>query len=164
MPVIFTFFNTRAYTLGVRHIPNKTDSDVTCSRACDQGKITKKAWKIYRDGCPPSQSHTFFAMLNQGCQIYFFKKGQIFSKKGQKRPTKLLKKAKHPIKKGQKKPNPLLDKAKFIKICLLTTQIKIHFMYSQHLYKKELIQTYFLEFLTYDRKMPKFFSFLKTPK
>jgi len=103
-------------------------------------------------------------MLNQGCQIYFFKKGQIFSKKGQKRPTKLLKKAKHPIKKGQKKPNPLLDKAKFIKICLLTTQIKIHFMYSQHLYKKELIQTYFLEFLTYDRKMPKFFSFSKTPK
>jgi len=49
MPVSFTFFNIRTYTLGVRHTPNQTDSDVTCSRACDQGKITKKAWKIYMD-------------------------------------------------------------------------------------------------------------------
>jgi len=35
MPVIFTFFNTRDYTLGVRRTPNQTDSDVTCSRSCD---------------------------------------------------------------------------------------------------------------------------------
>jgi len=44
--------------------------------------------------------------LGQGCQIYFFKKGQTFSKKGQKRPTKLLKKAKNSIKKGQKRAKP----------------------------------------------------------
>jgi len=42
----------------------------------------------------------------QGCQIYFFKKGQDFSKKGQKQPTKLLKKAKHSSNKGQKRAKP----------------------------------------------------------
>jgi len=26
--------------------PNQTDRDVTCSRSCDQGKITKHDWKI----------------------------------------------------------------------------------------------------------------------
>ena len=30
------------YTLGVRRTRNQTDSDVTCSRSCDQGKILKK--------------------------------------------------------------------------------------------------------------------------
>jgi len=30
------------YTLGVRRTPNQADSDVTYSRSCDQGKITKK--------------------------------------------------------------------------------------------------------------------------
>jgi len=30
------------YTLGVRHTLNKTDSDVNCSRSCDQGKNHKK--------------------------------------------------------------------------------------------------------------------------
>jgi len=49
-----------------------------------------------------------------GCQIYFFKKGQIFRKKGQRQPTKLLQKAKHSSKYGQTKPNSSLDKAKFI--------------------------------------------------
>jgi len=34
------------YTLGVRRTPNQTDSDMTCSRSCDQGKITKKDWRI----------------------------------------------------------------------------------------------------------------------
>jgi len=34
------------YTLGVRRPSNQTDSDVTCSRSCGQGKITKKDWKI----------------------------------------------------------------------------------------------------------------------
>jgi len=43
MPVILSFFNTRdLYTAGVRRTPNQTDSDVTCSRPCDQGKITKR--------------------------------------------------------------------------------------------------------------------------
>jgi len=36
----------------------------------------------------------------------FFKQGQASSKKGQKPPTKLLKKAKHSIKKGQKRAKP----------------------------------------------------------
>jgi len=30
------------YTLGVRRTPNQVDSDVTCSRSCDQEKIIKK--------------------------------------------------------------------------------------------------------------------------
>jgi len=30
------------FILGVRCTPDQTDSDVTCSRSCDQGKITKK--------------------------------------------------------------------------------------------------------------------------
>jgi len=33
MTVILTFFNTRAYTLGVRRTLNQTDSGVTCSRS-----------------------------------------------------------------------------------------------------------------------------------
>jgi len=49
MPVIFIFFNTRNYTLGERHTPNQTDSGVTFSRSCDQGKITKKTRNIYID-------------------------------------------------------------------------------------------------------------------
>jgi len=36
----------------------------------------------------------------------FFKQSQASSKKGQKPPTKLLKKAKHSIKKGQKRAKP----------------------------------------------------------
>ena len=98
----------------------------------------------------------------QGCQIYFFKKGQTFSKKGQKRPKKLLKKAEPSIKKGQKEPNPSLDKAKFVKICLLTTQlhIKIHLACSQRLHKS-ITSKLFLEFVIYDRKMPEDFFFLK---
>jgi len=29
------------YALGVRRTPDQTDSDVTCSRSCDKGKITE---------------------------------------------------------------------------------------------------------------------------
>jgi len=51
--LIFTYSNTsnsqllhsRVFTLGVRRTPNQTDSDVTCSRSCDQWKITKKELK-----------------------------------------------------------------------------------------------------------------------
>jgi len=49
MPVIITFFSNGdpgTYTLDVQRAPNQTDSDVICSRSCDQGKITKKYWKI----------------------------------------------------------------------------------------------------------------------
>jgi len=38
MPVVFTFFNTRACTLGVRRTPNQTDSDVTFSDRAIKGK------------------------------------------------------------------------------------------------------------------------------
>jgi len=41
MPVILSFFIPGTYTVGVQHTPNQTDSDVTCSRSCDQRKITK---------------------------------------------------------------------------------------------------------------------------
>jgi len=38
MPVIFTFVDTRdLYSISVQ-----TDSDVTCSRSCDERKITKR--------------------------------------------------------------------------------------------------------------------------
>jgi len=48
--LVFTYSNAsnsqilqcRTYTLGVRRTPNQTDSGVTFSRSCDQGKITKK--------------------------------------------------------------------------------------------------------------------------
>jgi len=60
-------------------------------------------------------------MVRAGLPDLFFQKGQTFSKKSQKRPTKLLKKAKHSIIKGQKRAKPSLDKAKFIQICLLKT-------------------------------------------
>jgi len=33
------------YTSSVQRTPNQTDSDVTCSRSCDQVKITKKGLK-----------------------------------------------------------------------------------------------------------------------
>jgi len=33
------------YALHVQRTPNQADSDVTCSRSCDQGKATKKDWK-----------------------------------------------------------------------------------------------------------------------
>jgi len=46
MPVIFTFLMPGIYTRGVRRTPNQPDSDVTSSGSCDQGKITKRAWKI----------------------------------------------------------------------------------------------------------------------
>jgi len=48
MPVILSFFITRDYTLDVRRTPIQTNSDVTCSRSCDQGKISKKDRKIVK--------------------------------------------------------------------------------------------------------------------
>ena len=41
MPVILSFI-IMVSTQGVRRTPNQTDNDVSCSRSCDQGKITKK--------------------------------------------------------------------------------------------------------------------------
>ena len=68
------------------------------------------------------------------------------------------KKAKLSVKKGQKRAKP------FTTICLLTIQIhiKTHLVHPQHLHKKTFNSKLFLEFVTYDRKMPKFYSFSKT--
>jgi len=45
MPVILSFFNARdLHSRCAAH--TQTYGDVTCSRSCDQGKITKKYWKI----------------------------------------------------------------------------------------------------------------------
>jgi len=41
MPAIPASLIPRTYTVGVRRTPNQIDSDVTCSRLCDQRKITK---------------------------------------------------------------------------------------------------------------------------
>jgi len=49
MPVILTFFDTRAYNLDVGHTSNQTDSDVICSRSYDQRKIAKNDRKIILD-------------------------------------------------------------------------------------------------------------------
>jgi len=50
-------------------------------------------------------SRTLCSKSDAGLPDLFFQKGQTFSKKGQKRPTKLLKKDKHSIQKGLKEPN-----------------------------------------------------------
>jgi len=42
MPVILTSSVPGTYTPSVRRTPKQTDSDVTCSRSCDQRKITKR--------------------------------------------------------------------------------------------------------------------------
>jgi len=42
MPAISASSLPGTYTLSVRRRPNQTDSDVSCSRSCDQGKITKR--------------------------------------------------------------------------------------------------------------------------
>ena len=42
LPIILTFFNTRDLYSKCARTPNQPDSDVTCSRLCDQGKITKR--------------------------------------------------------------------------------------------------------------------------
>jgi len=36
---LLQFYGT--YTLGMRRTPDQTDSDVTCSGSCDQGKIAR---------------------------------------------------------------------------------------------------------------------------
>ena len=99
-------------------------------------------------------------------QINFFKKDKP-SKKGQKRPTKCWKKLNTQLKTAEKEPNASLDKAKFLKtICLLTTQIhiKIHLVCSQVTAPPQKVVNLklFLEFVTYDRNMPKFFLFKNT--
>jgi len=55
--LVFTYSNASNFhilqyqglILQVCVTPDQTDSDVTFSRSCYQGKITKKAWKIYMD-------------------------------------------------------------------------------------------------------------------
>jgi len=48
MPVILSSSLPWAFALSVRGTPIQTNSDVTCSRSCNQGKISKKDWKIVR--------------------------------------------------------------------------------------------------------------------
>jgi len=55
--LVFTYSNASdshipipgTYTLDVRRTPNQTAGDVTFSRSCYQGQITKKVWKIIMD-------------------------------------------------------------------------------------------------------------------
>jgi len=78
MPVILRFFITRAFTAGVRRTSNQTDSDVTFSRSCDQGKITIKNLKTSGLRKPPiflkTQPSWFFDFGFFG----FFEKKQVF--------------------------------------------------------------------------------------
>jgi len=54
MPIILIFFNTRdllcsSYGLGLRHTPNRTDSDVTFPDHAISGKSQKNDRKIIMD-------------------------------------------------------------------------------------------------------------------
>jgi len=99
-----------------------------------------------RDKMPISES-----TVKQGCHIHFLKKGQ-------NQPTKLLKKAKHSIKNSQTfnltKPNLINN--------LLPHNSNSHKNTSYALTappQKAINSKLFLEFVTYGRKTPKFFSF-----
>jgi len=81
MSVILNFFNTMDLYSGCASAPNQTDSDVTCSRSCDQGKITKKDWKVIRVEKNPffknkTNPPEFFVFLHPF--FVFFKKKQVF--------------------------------------------------------------------------------------
>ena len=67
-------------TLGVRRTPNQIDSDVTCCRSCDQGKITNKDWKVIRVEKNPIHlgfcfSNSFFGLFEKK-QVFVLKKTQ----------------------------------------------------------------------------------------
>jgi len=64
----------------------------------------------------------------------------------QKRPTNLLKKAKHLIKKGQKRAKPFTWQTQMYEDLPRhnsNSHKNTSFMYSQHLHKKQLFQNYF---------------------
>ena len=62
-----------------------------------------RAWTIFRE--VPSQFPHFLQPCMQGCQFYFFKKGQTFSQKRPKTATKIAEKC-QTLKKGQKRAKP----------------------------------------------------------
>ena len=101
----------------------------------------------------------------QGCQICFFKKGQGLSQKGQKRPTKLLKKANTQLKTVQNEPNLSFDESKFNEQ-FASSQFKFTLKYILCIHsasKKAVNSITFLELVTYGSKCQSF-SFSKTPK
>jgi len=67
----------------VRHTPNQTDSDVICSRSCDQGKITKRIERrsgLRKTGFKKRTNHLFFL-------IRFWKRNRLlFLKKNTQKP------------------------------------------------------------------------------
>ena len=111
-------------------------------------------------GMPPLLYST---TSDQGCQIHFFKKGQTFSKKGQKQLTKSQTKPKHSIEKGQKRTKPFTWQSQIYKD-LPPHNLNFYKSTSCVLIappQKAINSKVFLEFVTYDRKMPKFFLFQK---
>ena len=99
---------------------------VTPSTSCHSSIFYRSA-ELRKNTCFTPQ----YALLSQGlgCRIYFFKRRQTSAKKGQKQPTKFLKKANNSSQNGQKRAKPFTWQSQiFWKISLLTTQIhiKIH--------------------------------------
>jgi len=81
MSVILSFFNSRdlyfrCASLGVRHTSNQTDRDMTCSRSCDQGKITKEDGKWKNPGFKKKTIHKGFCFFNTF--LGFFEMKQVF--------------------------------------------------------------------------------------
>jgi len=68
------------YALGVRRTSDQTESGVTCSGSCDQGKITevfeRKSGLIKTHFCKKKATHLFFysAFLERNRFLLFFKK------------------------------------------------------------------------------------------
>ena len=79
----------------------------------------------YQPKLPAFRIHMRQTSATQGCHINFFKKGQTFSKKGQKRQKNCWKKPNTQLQKAKKDPNLSLDKAKFIKL-FASSQLKSH--------------------------------------
>jgi len=80
MPAILSFFITRDF----RRTPNQTDSDVTFSRSCDQGKITKKNLMVImvekKTGFKKNNPRVFF---NPGFYFFYKRNNSLFFKKTQ---------------------------------------------------------------------------------
>jgi len=80
MPVILTFFNTRDLYLSVRRTPKQTDIDVTCSRSCDQGKITNrlKTIRVEKNRFLKKCNPPVFCFFNPNYFVFLFEKKQVF--------------------------------------------------------------------------------------
>ena len=87
MPAILSFFITRDF----RRTPNQTDSDVTFSRSCDQGKITKKNLMVIMvEKKPGFRKKTILVFSLIRVFIFFIKETILCSLKKRKHHSELF--------------------------------------------------------------------------